>query len=282
MNAHAHPASAGRLWWRQSLKLLQQQPLALVALVFFYFLLLLLFTLVPVIGSWVMLLLVPGLAAGFAYACQKAAQSKRVTPYVFFEAFFSQPQGQLPVTKPLLTLGVFYAAGFLIACSFSALFDDGKLFSIVVLDQAISAEALKQLDLRAAQFAMACIFLPMQILFLFSPLLVAWHQTSPVKALFFSAIAVKRNLGALTILGLYLFATSFFGMLLLSILQSIVGSSVIGTAVQGLAFAMICAILVAWINCANYISYVHIFRARSTTPATPVTSNIPTTLSNTE
>lgn len=275
MNAHKHPFTTGLLWWKLSLGLLRQQPLALISLVFFYVLLLLLLSLIPMIGTWLAMLLAPALAAGFALANQRVAQQQRISPQVFFEVWMDnhfKTASTEPRTKmrfALFKLGAFYTLGFLLACAVSVLFDQGHLFSILVLQQEPTTEILQQVDLRHAQLVLASLFLPLQMLFWFAPLLVLWHGLSPAKALFFSAIAIQRNLGALLLLLLCLLASAFAVLPLLGVLQVLLGQNSLSNVIQGFFVAMVGAAWVAWLNCANYISYVKIFQAESTHAASP-------------
>jgi hypothetical protein len=55
------------------------------------------------------------------------------------------------------------------------------------------------------------LYLPLSLLFWHAPALVHWHGITPVKSLFFSAVACVRNAGAFTVFGLVWMA-AFLGM----------------------------------------------------------------------
>ena len=53
-----------------------------------------------------------------------------------------------------------------------------------------------------ACWSCCCCTRPLILLFWHAPALVHWHGVSPVKSLFFSAVACFRNFGALLVYGL--------------------------------------------------------------------------------
>lgn len=265
MNAHKHPAKAGRLWWKQGFQLLKQQPIALTSLVFFYFFIMLAFALIPIVGAWLSLVLVPGLSVGFYRACQLVETKQHVTPLVFLEAFFTQ---QRQAAKALLLLGIMYVVALLLACAVTVPFDDGQLFSALVLNQSTVSTTTIPNTWGLAELILALAYLPIQILFLFSPVLVAWHHINPIKALFFSLIACTRNLGALTVFSLSLFIASLLGAVLVTIIYVIFGANA-----QRVAVILLGAGLMAWFNCACYVTYMYIFQPLFPLPTQPTSSS---------
>ena len=181
-------ARTGLTWVRMGLRTYFRQPLALTGLFFMYTTTVLLLAVVPVIGVVIGGLLVPAASLGLMAATAEAEKGRFPLPSVLLSAFRAGRQ-QL---RAMLVLGAFYAAGSLLASGLATLLaGDG----VIAPPPGASAEAqMASLD---PAMGLALLFhLPLFAMFWHAPALVHWHGVTPAKSLFFSLVAVLRNLGA--------------------------------------------------------------------------------------
>ncbi|MDI9701655.1 BPSS1780 family membrane protein, partial [Burkholderia cenocepacia] len=97
------PAKTGYVWFRQGIWLFRRNPLAFITLFFTYLLAITLVSMVPVIGSALPLVFIPGIAVGFMAACRDTVAGKTVMPTILVDGFRSY--GTV-ATQRLLALGV--------------------------------------------------------------------------------------------------------------------------------------------------------------------------------
>ena len=64
------PAKAGYVWFRQGIWLFRRNPLAFLTVFFAYLFVMTLISRIPLIGPFLPLLLIPGVAVGFMAACR--------------------------------------------------------------------------------------------------------------------------------------------------------------------------------------------------------------------
>jgi hypothetical protein len=76
----------------------------------------------------------------------------------------------------------------------------------------------------AALVALAC-YVPVAMLFWFAPVLAAWHDVPPVKAMFFSVVSCWRNRGAFIVYATLWFATAIALSLGLTLLMDALDAS---------------------------------------------------------
>ena len=141
--------------------------------------------LIPVVGIMVALILVPPLTVGMMAAARAA--SAGAAPRLAMLA-----EGLRTATRAQLALGIVYlACSMLIFAAMSAADESGALRDLMTGQQP-SAEA----DLEALLFPVAvfaALYLPVSMMFWFSPPLAAWHATGAARALFFSFVACLLN-----------------------------------------------------------------------------------------
>lgn len=198
-------AKTGYVWFRQGIWLFRRNPLAFVTLFFTYLLAMMLVSLVPVIGAALPLLLIPGIAVGFMAACRDTIAGKQVLPTILIDGFRSYGP---TVTQRLLALGGLYIVSMAAVFACSALGDGGTLLKIMfgLGAENLGPEALDSPGVRIAVLIAAALYAPVAMMFWFAPVLTAWHDVPPVKALFFSVVSCWRNKGAFTVYGLLWFA----------------------------------------------------------------------------
>ncbi|RKP56519.1 BPSS1780 family membrane protein [Pararobbsia silviterrae] len=195
------PAKAGYVWFRQGIWVFRRNPLAFMMLLIAYLFAWLVVSLVPVVGTLLPMLFAPGISVGFMVASRNAIGGKPVYPTVLASGF--REHGRR-IALDLLTLGVVNLVLVVGAFALTAIADGGLIFRSAVLN--IDPEPTEMLAhanemaIAAAVFAIA--YMPVSVLMWFSPVLVAWHDVPPAKALFFSWMALWRNRWAFTVYAL--------------------------------------------------------------------------------
>lgn len=217
------PAKTGYVWYRQGIWLFRRNPFAFLTIFFTYLFAMWLVSLVPVVGGLLPLVLIPGVAVGFMAACRDAVAGKPVLPTILIDGFRSY--GAV-VARRLVELGGLYVVAVALVFAGSALADGGALFRLMTSAAAPEAEAAagKGLPL-AALVAFGC-YVPVAMLFWFAPVLSAWHDVPPVKAMFFSIVSCWRNRGAFIVYAVLWFATTIAVSMGLSLLMDALGARV--------------------------------------------------------
>ncbi|AOY93240.1 hypothetical protein BKK79_16595 [Cupriavidus sp. USMAA2-4] len=186
------PAKEGYVWFRQGIWLFRKNPLAFLMLLFIYLIAAQLAIFVPLFGVIALLVATPGLSVGIMTACREVIQNKRVLPTVLLAGFRTNGK---QATRHLLVLGGIYAClVFVLSLIAGAVVNVSDLLPILLKEEAPSAEAVRQMYY--ALVVGAVLYTPIAMMFWFAPLLAAWHNVPPVKAMFFSWTACWRNRGA--------------------------------------------------------------------------------------
>lgn len=230
------PAMTGLTWFKQGLLIFARQPLALGGL---FFMALAFFQLLSfglsVVGLLIWVVLTPAVNIGFMAAMAEANQGRFPMPRRLLTAF---SKGAVK-TKPVLVLGGYYLAGLFLLAALAGLLFGGELAEMAKVSQdALGVPASSQGASQAAPSTASAgtpalsesvpgflwLFLvlgvPITLLTWHAPPLVYWYGTTPIKALFFSAVACWRNLGAMMVYFLAWAALSAPIMLASSLLQS--------------------------------------------------------------
>ncbi|KAB0641341.1 hypothetical protein DF107_07305 [Burkholderia stagnalis] len=245
------PAKTGYVWFRQGIWLFRRNPLAFITLFFTYLLAITLVSMVPVIGAALPLLFIPGIAVGFMAACRDTVAGKPVMPTILVDGFRSY--GHV-ATQRLLVLGVIYVVSMVLVFAASSLVDGGALFSAMMGatgETSPTPETLAAQGTVGALFLATALYLPVAMLFWFAPVLTAWHDIPPAKAMFFSVVSCWRNRGAFTIYGLLWFSVALGTSLVLSlVLQAL------GAGAYALTLMMpVTIIIVTMLYCSFYATY---------------------------
>ncbi|BDT72889.1 hypothetical protein os4_24350 [Comamonadaceae bacterium OS-4] len=230
------PPSQGVLWFKQGVRTFLRQPLAFTGLFFMFMAAISLLSLLPVIGTPLALALLPAATLGLMAATQIAEQGQFPMPQVLI-AGFRAGQERL---RSMVVLGVLYAVGFILVMGISATVDGGQFARVYLLGGELSPEVVLQGDFQSAALLAMVLYLPLSLLFWHAPALVHWHGITPMKSLFFSAVACLRNFGAFTVFGLVWMA-AFLGVAMsVAILVGLLGNPSLINAVLfpvGLALA---------------------------------------------
>lgn len=198
MKLHLVPARQGTQWVRMGVRTFFRQPLALSGLFFMFLALASILSLIPVIGNLIALVLLPGFTAGFMVASRQANEGRFPMPWELFAAFRNGKAG----LQAILTLGALYAVAIVLAMGASALVDGGQFARIYLLGGNLTSDLVKDESFLLAALLASALYTPISLAFWHAPALVHWHGIAPVKSVFFSLMACRRNLAAFIVYGL--------------------------------------------------------------------------------
>jgi hypothetical protein len=189
MKLNIVPARTGILWVRLGIRTFWRQPIAMTGLFFMFMALMSIASLLPYVGGFLALMLLPAATLGLMAAAREAFLGKFPMPTVLVSAFRAGQQRK----KDMLVLGVLYAISFLVVMGLSALLDGGEFARLYLMGGTFSRETLMRDDFQAAMWLSTVLYLPLSALFWHAPALIHWHGISPVKSMFFSAMACLSN-----------------------------------------------------------------------------------------
>ena len=198
------PASRGVQWVRQGFAIFFKQPLGFAALFASFMFVLFAALLLPLVGSLVLLALLPLASLGFMIGTRKALEGRFPLPRSFIEPLQQGRAGRMA----MLQLGIVYALATALIMWLSDTVDGGAL------DRAMQLMSNSKTPPEAMQEALSDTRLQLGLLLRFglagllsvpfwhAPALVHWGGHAPAKALFFSLVACWRNRGAFTVYAL--------------------------------------------------------------------------------
>jgi small basic protein len=191
-------ARTGVLWVKQGLRTFFKQPLALSGLFLMFIITVSLGSLIPYLGNVLALAVLPAATLGLMAATREAEQGKFPMPLMLISAFRAGQQQ----TRAMWVLGAIYALGFLVVLGVSALLDGGQFARLYLVGGSLSPELIQSTEFQWALYAAMAVYMPLSLLLWHAPALVHWHGISPLKSLFFSAVACLKNFGAMTVFSL--------------------------------------------------------------------------------
>jgi hypothetical protein len=236
------PARTGILWVKLGIQTFLKQPLALTGLFFMYMAAVLVLSQVPLVGPFLGSLLVPAATLGLMAATSEAASGRFPMPTVLISAFRAGRQR----ARAMLMLGLLYTAGSLVA---------SLLGNMLAGAPAAAPSDTPQIDAR--MLVVLLLHSPLIVLFWHAPALVHWHGVSPAKSLFFSAVAVFRNFGALLTYG-FAWMAVFMGV---GFVFSTLGMLIGGVAVARSVMMPTVLLLVAMFSTSLYFTFRDSFQA---------------------
>lgn len=212
MKLNVVPARTGLLWVREGIQVFRRQPLALVGLFVMYWFALVSIALLPLVGLVASLVLVPAGTLGFMVVTADVVAGRFPLPSRLLAGF---RQGRAH-TRVLLQLGFMHAAIVLVI-----------LLATHALFPAAEGTADDPLQvLSAARLVATAVQLPVSVLFCYAPALSHWHAVPATKALFFSVVALWKNMGAFTVFGLGWAAVMLVLSAVLGLVYLLAGSGV--------------------------------------------------------
>jgi len=182
-------ARTGTAWVRQGIKTFWRQAFALSGLFFLFTGLISLSSLLSYVGTFLGLLILPGLSLGLMAAAREADMGRFPMPRILFIAFLQGTEK----SKRMLGMGLVYGLLFVAVLLLSAVFDGGdfaRMYLLGVTPQ--DSNVLDESFQNAAIFSMVMYF-PLSALFWHAPALVHWHGQPVAKSLFFSVMACVSN-----------------------------------------------------------------------------------------
>lgn len=226
------------------MKLLRRQPLGLPAMTVIY-LLLHLPALLPVAGMAVATVLAPFATLGLMAACREVASGRAPSPNVYLGLFQNAAQ-----RRALIQLGVANAILTVVAL---------VLMLLMGLSEPLAEPATNDgpLQLNWSSVAAALAFyVPIVVLMWFSPMLVGWHGTPVLKALFGSALACWRNKIPMLVYGVALICVI---VAVGAVVQGVL--AVLGASAQlvSMVTAPLALVLLAMMQGGFYAMYVDVF-----------------------
>jgi hypothetical protein len=246
MQALILPPGRGLRWLVEGFAIFQLKPALLCFLVLGYWLTMGVVSAIPVVGQWVSFLLIPAFSVSLMNACRLIDKKQPLPRQLLFSGFRHNPQ-------TLFVLGAVYALIMLLIFSVS-LWSSFKL----PLDAppAVDGAAAGQASLLISPLALV-LLLPVSLVFNFAPVLVAWHNMSVGKSLFFSLIACLRNWRPFLLYLFSLLTATLTGVYALMIIGNLLGD-IGGLPVVMTIVATSLILLPVW-HASFYISYRDIF-----------------------
>lgn len=251
------PAAFGWIWFKRGFGLFRRQPAEISTLFLSYLFLMLAVGLLPVLGQILPLLLVPVFSIAFLQACVQIEEGKRVYPKLLLVGFRS------PAFTRLLLLGVLYLLAILLAVAASSLVDDGAFFRMMTQQGGADPATLAKTSWARGMLVAALVYLPFGMCFWFAAPLVAWQDMGVFKAIFYSFFAVVRAGRAFIV---YTLAWFVMGVLVPSILSTIVALLFGSSLVSLMLLLPLSLILTAILYCSFYPTYVTIFKPEPVGP----------------
>jgi len=214
-------AGQGMIWVRAGLVVFGRQPLGFSALFALFGVALVLLLQIPLAGSVIALALMPWLNLAFLLGTREALAGRTPSPALLLE-----PWRNRPLRKRLLQVGAAYAAGTVVVVLLAHLLDGGRFAAAVVAmseEQGSAEAALADGGLAWAVLLRMALLTVLSLLFWHVPGLVAWGNLPLGKAMFASALACWRSMGAITVFGLGWAALLMLAVALLQVLLALFG-----------------------------------------------------------
>lgn len=204
------PARTGITWVKLGIQTFFKQPLALTGLFFLYMAAATLASLIPVVGVVLALAIVPAATLGLMAATLEATRGRFPMPAILVSAFRAGRQR----ARAMLMLGFLYAGACLLIVTLVPL----------LVNAPVSRESALTPGMQGTMLLVMALYLPVSVLFWHAPALVHWHGVTPVKSLFFSAVACFRNAGAYVVFGITWMAVLMVCGLLVTVLAGLLAS----------------------------------------------------------
>jgi hypothetical protein len=252
-------AGTGWLWFREGFVLFRKQPLELCTLFISYMFLMLLISVVPLLGKFLPMMLVPAFSIGFLQACVNIEQGRRVYPMLLFTGFRS------PALPTLLILGALYLAAAVLALAASSLIDDGIFWQAVMGQIDVDQKTVEQSHMTAAMLFAALVYTPFAMAFWYAAPLAVWQGMGAGKAIFYSFFAFVRAGRAFVV---YMLAWAVVLGFLLPLFGTLVALLTGQISVARLVLLPLSILAVVIVYCSFYPTYVSVFGRPEPLPAT--------------
>jgi hypothetical protein len=255
MKLNVVPAKTGTQWVRQGIRAFWKQPLALSGLFFMFMASMSVMSIVPVLGGFFALMLLPAISLGLMAATREVDNDKFPMPLILLVGFRNDPVGK----RSMLVLGVLYACGFIGVMGLSALVDGGDFAKLYLVGGSLDMDTLTKPEFQNAMWLSLMLYLPLSMVFWHAPALTHWHGVPVVKSLFFSTVACLSNWRAFLVFGL-MWSFIFLGTTLaITLISGLIGDN--DFAAMALLPAML--MLAAMFFCSTYYSFKDCFTSET-------------------
>ena len=239
------PAARGFAWVRAGFRVFAMQPLACCAMFGVFMFSLIVLASFPYIGMLVAFALLPAATVGFVLGTEEILAGRVPTPTLLIKAL----RGPRERTITLVQMGLVYGvAGFalqVLADWLNPAFNDqfGDLMNSTGVGGGTAGDAMSAADatgLESGMLLRMVLPVPLALLFWHAPVIVYREGGGLVRALFASAVACWRNLGAFVVYGLSWGALISAASLLIVVVFTLLGQprlSVIAVVPLVLAFS---------------------------------------------
>ena len=219
MKLNVVPAKTGTLWVRQGIRAFWKQPLALTGLFFMFMASMSILSIVPVLGSFLALMLLPAATLGLMAATREVELGKFPMPFILAAGFRTGADGK----KNMVVLGLIYALCFVGVMGISTMVDGGDFAQLYLVGGTLDAETVMEPDFQNAMWLSMMLYLPLSLVFWHAPALTHWHGVPVGKSLFFSTVACLSNWRAFLLFGV-MWTGIFLGTtLIITLIGSLIG-----------------------------------------------------------
>ena len=198
MKLNVVEARTGSKWVRQGIRVFWKQPIAMSGLFFLFMAIMSLSALLPIVGSFIALTLLPAATLGLMAASREVDLGKFPMPTILAIAFRASKERK----RDMAILGLLYALGFVGVMGISALMDGGGFAKLYLVGGKLDAETIMDPNFQNAMWLSLLLYMPLSMVFWHAPALVHWHGVPALKSLFFSTVACLRNWRAFLVFGL--------------------------------------------------------------------------------
>ena len=251
MKLNVVPAKSGSLWVRQGIRAFWKQPLALTGLFFMFMAGMSVLSIVPVLGEFLALMLLPAATLGLMAATREVELDKFPMPFILAVGFRNGADGK----RHMLVLGLIYALCFVGVMGLSTLIDGGEFAKLYLGGGSLDMDTVMKPEFQNAMWLALMLYLPLSLVFWHAPALTHWHGIPVVKSLFFSTVACLSNWRAFLVFGL-MWSFIFLGTTLgITLVASFIGDP--DFSAMALLPAML--MLAAMFFCSTYYSFKDCF-----------------------
>ncbi len=247
MKLNVVPAKTGSEWVRQGIRTFWKQPIALSGLFFMFMAIMSVSSLVPVVGSFAALALLPAATLGLMAATREVDLGKFPMPIILAAGFRVGKERK----RDMLVLGVLYACGFIGVMGLSALVDGGDFAKLYLVGGSLDTETLMKPEFQNAMWLSLLLYIPLSAVFWHAPALVHWHGVPAIKSLFFSTVACLSNWRAFLVFGLMWSFIFLSTALVLMLVSGLMGDA----SFASLAMLPAMLMLAAMFFCSSYFSF---------------------------
>jgi hypothetical protein len=244
------PAHLGWHWIKEGFALFRKQPMAFLTFFLSYFFLLVGFSIVPVLGQILPLILIPVFSMAFMQACVDAEQGKPVHPGLLLAIFRS------PVFLPLLKLGGLYLLAIVIALASSSLIDGGIFWLAITGQIKLDSKTVNDSNLSLGMLFSTIVYTPAMMGLWYAAPLIAWKNMSIGKAIFYSFYSVRRAGKAFLVYGFAWIAIGILLPAMIVVFVTLLTNQAILTTLMMLSLSIV---LTTIMYCSFYPTYTAFF-----------------------